>query len=140
MDDIQKERIKSLRANGCGYAKIAQTMNISENTVKSFCRRNEISREPDGEYNKPDISDKLCRQCGAPLRNTPGRRQKLFCGAECRRIYWKENQNRINRRSAVKYICSVCGKSFFDYSKNKRKYCSRDCYTAGRHGGGGVIE
>ena len=39
MTDRQKDRIRQMRADGCGYMKIVQELGISENTVKSFCRR-----------------------------------------------------------------------------------------------------
>ena len=34
----QKETIKQLREEGFSYAKIAEQLGISENTIKSFCR------------------------------------------------------------------------------------------------------
>ena len=43
MTDNQKAQIIKLRAAGNGYGKIAQTIGISVNTVKSFCRRNDIN-------------------------------------------------------------------------------------------------
>ena len=43
MTDNQKSQIIKLRAAGNGYGKIAQTLGISLNTVKSFCRRNDIN-------------------------------------------------------------------------------------------------
>lgn len=43
MTNNQKAQIKKLRAAGNGYGKIAQTLGISLNTVKSFCRRNAIT-------------------------------------------------------------------------------------------------
>ena len=39
MTEEQKEQIKDLRGKGEGYKKIAQYIGLSENTVKSFCRR-----------------------------------------------------------------------------------------------------
>ena len=43
MTDNQKAQIIKLRAAGNGYGKIAQTIGISVNTVKSFCRRNDVN-------------------------------------------------------------------------------------------------
>lgn len=42
MTDAQKENIRYLRGEGLGYRAIASRLGISENTVKSFCRRNFI--------------------------------------------------------------------------------------------------
>ena len=46
MTDNQKAQIIKLRAAGNGYGKIAQTIGISVNTVKSFCRRNDVNGQP----------------------------------------------------------------------------------------------
>ena len=50
MTDAQKEQVRYLRCEGLGYGAIATRLGISENTVKSFCRRNNLtgvaSKEP----------------------------------------------------------------------------------------------
>lgn len=52
MTDAQKEQVRYLRCEGLGYGAIATRLGISENTVKSFCRRNNLtgvaSKEPGG--------------------------------------------------------------------------------------------
>ena len=40
MNTSQKQRIEFLRDKGESYASIADDLGISENTVKSYCRRN----------------------------------------------------------------------------------------------------
>ena len=40
MTDLQKEEIKAMRLRGIGYVKIGEFLGISDNTVRSFCRRN----------------------------------------------------------------------------------------------------
>lgn len=42
MTENQKAKITQLRKAGYGYGKIAKTLDISLNTVKSFCRRKNI--------------------------------------------------------------------------------------------------
>ena len=39
MTNEQRERITTMRQDGIGYIKIAQALGLSENTVKSYCRR-----------------------------------------------------------------------------------------------------
>ena len=39
MTEEQKAGIQKLRTDGYGYTKIAGMLGLSENTVKSFCRR-----------------------------------------------------------------------------------------------------
>lgn len=144
MDGLQKEQIKTLRTDGYGYKKIAEILDISENTVKSFCRRNGLTA---GQAAANDMagtpetssaeSENRCRECGKRIYNTPGHRQRKFCSPECRTAFWKKNQRLINRKSGVEMNCLVCGKTFTDYPRNKRKYCSHACYIAGRYKGGG---
>ena len=43
MTENQKAQICALRKQGVGYMKIAQQMGISQNTIKSFCRRNNLT-------------------------------------------------------------------------------------------------
>lgn len=43
MTEGQKTQIANLRGEGYGYVRIAQALGISENTVKSFCRRKKLT-------------------------------------------------------------------------------------------------
>ena len=47
MTDAQKEQVRYLRCEGLGYGAIATRLGISENTVKSFCRRNNLTGMPE---------------------------------------------------------------------------------------------
>ncbi|MEF9970654.1 MAG: helix-turn-helix domain-containing protein, partial [Ruthenibacterium sp.] len=58
MTNEQKEQISELRQQGYGYSKVATLLSISKNTVKSYCRRNELQ----GASHRVD---RLCKQCGA---------------------------------------------------------------------------
>ena len=84
MTDNQKAQIINLRAAGNGYGSIAQTLGISLNTVKSFCRRNEIN------------ADTVWR-----LRDAHGRNDRLQnCGREIQQIV-KRKKNASAATSAV---------------------------------------
>ena len=48
MTDTQRNEIKRLRQDGMGYVKIAQILDMSENTVKAYCRRNGLSGNRNG--------------------------------------------------------------------------------------------
>lgn len=39
MNDTQRQQIKGLRGKGYGYGRIAQVLSLSENTIKTYCRR-----------------------------------------------------------------------------------------------------
>ena len=43
MTDQQKTIIENLRSKGYGYKKTAQQLNLSENTVSSYCHRKELN-------------------------------------------------------------------------------------------------
>jgi len=42
MKYLQKKQITQMRSEGSGYSMIAAALGISENTFKSFCRRNNL--------------------------------------------------------------------------------------------------
>ncbi|GFH40274.1 helix-turn-helix domain-containing protein [Lactococcus insecticola] len=43
MEETQRKQIETLRHEGLGYKRIAKELNISVNTVKSFCRQNDLT-------------------------------------------------------------------------------------------------
>lgn len=43
MNAAQKERIAAMRQSGSGYNEIARVMKLPLNTVKTFCRRNDLT-------------------------------------------------------------------------------------------------
>ncbi len=79
MTTQQKEQITILRSQGNSYTRIANTLGLSENTVKSYCRRNGITplttQDPE--------SSATCDHCGYPLVHTPGSKHKRFCSDQC---------------------------------------------------------
>lgn len=132
MTETQRKEIQRLRQAGMGYVKIAHSLGLSTNTVKSFCQRNPIL-ELSPAQEKPNH---VCPQCGSPIQSTEEHKSRRFCSDSCRAHYWTEHQKQITRQSAVTTICAVCGKSFEDYARKARKYCSHACYIVGRYQGG----
>ncbi len=47
MTSDQKNTITEYRRNGLGYKKISQLTGVSENTIKTFCRRNGLGGHRD---------------------------------------------------------------------------------------------
>lgn len=43
MNSQEKSRIIELRQEGLGYKRIASELNISVNTIKSFCRNHQLT-------------------------------------------------------------------------------------------------
>ncbi len=67
MTDEQKTKIMSLRREGLGYTAIAKRLDISKDTVKSFCRRNGLAGEMAVRGQECQTQGGLCRECGKPL-------------------------------------------------------------------------
>ena len=130
MDTIQRRSIEQKRASGASYSSIADALGLSINTVKSYCRRNNMSTEvlPDA---KPDYGNN-CENCGAYL--TQAGKQRRFCSDTCRKAFWKAHPEYLNKKALYTITCAHCGVIFLSYGNKKRKYCSHPCYIAARFG------
>ncbi len=136
MTDTQKAKIKELRLAGYGYKRVAQALSLSVDTVKSYCRKNNLG----GVMAEPPLSSlngkTYCRQCGKELLQKPNQKALLFCSSECRQTWWNAHPEMINRKAFYSYRCPQCGKAFTAYGNAHRKYCSHPCYIQDRFGGG----
>ena len=126
MTKLQKEKINMLRIEGYSYAKIAKMLNISENTIKSFCRRNNLTSSSIGNTYQTD--DAFCSQCKVLLTHTTRARKKRFCSDKCRMKWWNAHPEAVKRKAIYTITCNHCGLAFESYGNKKRKYCSRACY------------
>ena len=122
----QKECIEYLRQSGESYSAIAAELDISVNTVKSYCRRNRISISADSS-----VSD-LCVNCGLPLTHVNGAKKKRFCSDKCRMTWWNAHLDAVKRKAVYHFICPNCGSAFESYGNAHRKYCSRACAASAR--------
>lgn len=137
MTDGQEERIRKMKAGGYGYVKIAQKLGLSENTVKSYCRRKGINKAVVGtEALTPGGDKNVCPCCGKEVRQNPGRKTKKFCSDRCRNKWWNSHLDRVNHKAVYEFICPHCKKPFTAYGNAGRKYCSHACYVADRFGSG----
>lgn len=133
MTDIQKSQILKLRASGSGYGKIAQTLGISLNTVKSFCRRSEISGcEPAPSPTASSGEITVCENCGRAIQQIARQKKKRFCCDKCRNEWWNGHLDMVKRKAIYNYTCPHCGREFHVYGDQRRKYCSHACYIATR--------
>lgn len=123
-----KDEIKKLREKGLGYKKIAVCLNVSANTVKSICRREKLEKLDTEDFD-------TCKVCGEKLTHLKGKKQKKYCSDVCRMKWWKNNQDKMNRKAFSIHQCKCCKREFTSYSNNKRKYCSHECYIKHRFGG-----
>lgn len=101
-----------------------EILGISDNTVRSFCRRNGL-----GDKSKNAVA---CKQCGKLIKNIPKQKPKKFCSDACRNTWWNEHQNCVNQKANYEYTCACCGRHFTAYGNDHRKYCSHACYITDR--------
>ena len=97
-----------------------RTMRLSDNTVRSFCRRNGLC-----DKSKNAVA---CKQCGKLIKIIPKQKPKKFCSDSCRNTWWNEHRDYVNRKANYEYTCACCGRNFTAYGNNHRKYCSHACY------------
>ena len=132
MTNPQKERIAHLRGRGESYSKIAAALRLSENTVKSFCRRNKLGADIAAGHTADTKNNGLCGSCGGPLIHTPGAKKRRFCSDGCRMAWWNTHPEAVNRKAVYRFVCPACGTDFESYGNARRKYCSRACFGAAR--------
>lgn len=135
MNELQKEQIKLLRANGLSYGEIAKRVNATRNAVISFCHRSG-SRRHSSAITASKNADQ-CRACGKLLVQIKGKKRRVFCSKECCIKWWHEHPEKINQRAVYSFVCAGCGKNFTAYGNSRRKYCSHECYINARFKGGG---
>ena len=134
MNDTQRQQIRKLRAEGYSYSKVAQALGLSENTVKTFCRRNglggvaEVTTQIESDRN-------YCLCCGEPVKQNPGKKKKKFCSDKCRNKWWNSNLDKVNRKAVYSFECLTCHSPFTAYGNAKRKYCCLECYANRNKGG-----
>ena len=129
MNTRQKDLINSLRQEGVSYSKIAFKLGMSENTVKAYCKRNNL-----GGFGKSlsDSKGLVCRNCGKQIEQLKGTKQRKFCSDACRVKWWNMHPELINRKAIYHIVCAHCGIGFDSYGNKGRKYCSHSCYIADR--------
>lgn len=133
MTEREKSQIQELRTQGLGYKKIAERLGVSENTIKTFCKRNGFG----GVKGSPSTKKTdVCLYCGAAIKQTPGKKKKKFCSDKCRWAWWNQNLDKVKRKAIYTFECPNCKKQFTAYGNAKRKYCSHQCYIESRFGGG----
>jgi len=137
MTGLQKQRIEYLRGKGESYAVIAAELGISTNTVKSYCRRNNLGVGYIAEL--PTETEEACENCGKPLQHTPGSKHKRFCSDKCRLLWWKTHPESMNQKAVYNFTCANCDIVFSAYGNKTRKYCSHDCYVNHRFGKGAAL-
>jgi len=139
MNSLQKERVVTLRRQGESYAKIADSLGISINTIQSYCRRNNLGANLPVAVPEAPESHFYCRQCGQELVQRNGRKKRKFCSDECCAAWWKSHPDQLGKKAVYHFKCVHCGTDFSAYGNRGRKYCSHVCYVADRFGKGAAL-
>ncbi len=133
MNTEQKGSIKKLREQGVSYKKVAELLSISENTVKSYCKRNGLAGFLGAK--RVNVSDiRFCKYCGTPIKKNHRGETKKFCCQDHRLKWWAEHPEMKQRFAMYEYVCPYCKKTFKAYGNSHRKYCSHECYINDRFG------
>lgn len=76
MTDKQKNQIAKYREEGYGYNQISKMMDLSLESIKTYCRRHGLNgvaaeRRASGEH--------ACLNCSITIIQNPSRKEKKFC-------------------------------------------------------------
>lgn len=132
MINIQKEKIQKMRQEGQSYSHIASTLGISENTIKSYCRRNNLGATESTKLKNEKEVYTSCKHCGKPLTRETKGQPKKFCSEQCRRLWWKANDSELHKKAYYTLSCAECEKEFESYGNKSRKFCGHACYIKNR--------
>ena len=121
MNKEQKASIIKMRSDGMTFSEIANQLQLSINTVKSFYRRNA----------KTKSQFETCMHCGKPIVQTKHKRQKKFCSDKCRNVWWPAHPQNRRPKKLYSHICTYCGIAF-QSELVKSKYCSVKCFADAR--------
>lgn len=119
MTNAEAAKISLYKQKGWGYKRIAIELGLSQNTVKSYIKRNETS------------IGSICEECGKVLHLVPGKKKKRFCSDACRMAWWKAHQDQVQHQKVYEHNCRHCGASFRSLRKDSL-FCSRTCFAGYR--------
>ena len=140
MTHEEKKLIGKMRSAGHSYVRIAQELDISINSVKSYCRRHGLGADRalletqplQAESSPPPQKATACEQCGSPVRQEAGRKYRRFCSDTCRQAWWTVHRGEMNRRAMHHFVCEYCGMQFSRYGVTDRRFCSKTCAAHAR--------
>ncbi len=137
MTEAQAKQIVEMRLNGIGYKSIGTVVGLSRDIVRNYCKSHNLSGYASAL--KKNVQSRIesgeaCLYCGGTIIKPKTGRPKKFCSEKCRREWWKNHPDQINRseQAFYKLTCQCCGKTFRSYGNKNRKYCSHDCYIKNR--------
>lgn len=140
MTHEEKKQIGKMRAAGMSYIRIAKELDISINSVKSYCRRHGLGADRALQETQPEPvtacplpqEATACEHCGSPVRRVAGRKRRRFCSDACRQAWWSAHRGEMSRRAMHHFVCEYCGIQFSRYGVVERRFCSKTCAAHAR--------
>ena len=86
MNEYQKEKIKEFRLKGMGYKAIANVLGLSRDSVRGFCRRNNLVGNKAVVALNMEVKlkkNEVCSCCKKTIRQKNKGRARKFCSSEC---------------------------------------------------------
>lgn len=105
MTNEQREKITSLRHQGYGYTAVANSVGLSKDSVKAYCRSHGLAGEKAKSHSLAEVPTQLCLNCGKALIQLPGRKQKKFCCPECRISWWNAHPEAVKQKAVYTFTC-----------------------------------
>ena len=139
MTEKQKLQIRTLRQEGLGYQAIGKIVNLSRDSVRSYCKNHGLSGvEIAVKMNTKERIENgdACQYCAGPITHASTGRPRRFCSEACRRAYWNIHRKECERSPELMYTleCTYCHETFTSYSNKNRKYCCHQHYVLDRYG------
>ena len=133
MTNEQKLQIAAYRKAGMGYKQIAKELDLSANSVKSYCRRNGLSNEALEQR----LPESACENCGKSIEQKKGKKKKRFCSDKCRNQWWNSHLDQVKRKAVYEFI-SYLWQVFFGVWECKKEIlqsrllCNRKVWDSGK--------
>lgn len=139
MTEEQKLQIRKLRQQGLGYQAIGKMVNLSRDSVRSYCKNHGLQgvRLAVEMNTKERIKNgEACAYCAGPIKKAKTGRPARFCCEACRRSYWKAHRDEGKKSEKATYTmeCKYCHQIFESYGNKNRKYCCHAHYVLDRYG------
>ena len=137
MTEEQGIQIVKLRGQGLGYKQIAGMVNLSRDSVRSYCKHRGLTGYVEAvQMNMKELMEngEACGFCGGPMKKAATGRPRRFCSEECRRRYWKGHRSEVKKSENAIYIrvCPYCNETFESYGNKNRRYCCHEHYIKHR--------
>ena len=125
MTKTEKMKVRAWRIKGESYSEIAEKLNVTFGSVRSYCYRNGMSDAEMKNYSS-------CIICGKPVEWSGKGLRRMYCSQKCRGIYRRATDT--CSKTTYRHVCQNCGKEFETLSNKKQRFCSRACFYNSRRG------